>query len=116
MVGFEIKSFIRENRGEVFENGSAGCIFRVHTVNRFDFQQSKMSFAFTRRADLPDYQVVHRRTGYQVGTAEVQLYVKNVLDERGQLSVYTGLTPLGGPANVSILQPRTYGLSINLDF
>jgi iron complex outermembrane receptor protein len=66
--------------------------------------------------ELPSYDTVDLRGGIQLGSTQVQLYVKNLLDERGQLSAVTAFTGAGGPANVSILQPRTYGVSVNVGF
>ncbi|HEY5759793.1 MAG TPA: TonB-dependent receptor [Steroidobacter sp.] len=66
--------------------------------------------------ELPDYTAVDLRTGLTVGGTRFQLYCKNVTDERGQLSAITGTSLFGGPANVSILQPRTYGLSVDVSF
>jgi outer membrane receptor protein involved in Fe transport len=66
--------------------------------------------------ELPDYTAVDVRAGLILGDARVQLYCKNVADERGQLSAITGTSVLGGPANVSILQPRTFGLGVEVSF
>jgi iron complex outermembrane receptor protein len=65
---------------------------------------------------LPDYTAVDLRTGLTVGGTRFQLYCKNVTNERGQLSAITGTSLFGGPANVSILQPRTYGLGVDVSF
>ena len=65
---------------------------------------------------LPDYASFDVRTGVTVGGTRVQLYCKNVGNERGQLSAITGTSLAGGPANVSILQPRTLGLSVDVSF
>ena len=66
--------------------------------------------------ELPDYTAVDVRAGLILGGARIQLYCKNVGDERGQLSAVTGTSLLGGPANVSILQPRTFGLGVDVSF
>jgi outer membrane receptor protein involved in Fe transport len=66
--------------------------------------------------ELPEYAAVDVRAGMTLGSARVQLYCRNVGDERGQLSAITGTSLLGGPANVSMLQPRTVGLSLDLSF
>jgi iron complex outermembrane receptor protein len=66
--------------------------------------------------DLPSYDTLDLRSRIEFGSTYVQLYVKNVFDERGLLSAGTALTALGGPVTVSTLQPRTYGISINVDF
>lgn len=65
---------------------------------------------------LPDYTAVDVRAGIVFGGARVQVYCKNVADERGQLSAMTGTSLAGGPANISILQPRTFGLSLDVSF
>jgi iron complex outermembrane recepter protein len=93
-------------------DGSAGATYRIVDERTSSFEASDSLPPY----ELPDYQVVDLRGSLRFGAANVQLYMKNVFDERGQLSVYTGQTLLGGPANVSILQPRTYGLSVNFDF
>jgi outer membrane receptor protein involved in Fe transport len=66
--------------------------------------------------ELPSYTAVDVRTGMVFGGARVQVYCKNVGDERGQLSAMTGTSLAGGPANISILQPRTFGLSLDVSF
>lgn len=66
--------------------------------------------------ELPDYTAVDVRTGITFGGTRFQLYCKNITDERGQLSAITGTSVLGGPANVSILQPRAYGLGVDVSF
>lgn len=66
--------------------------------------------------ELPDYTAVDVRTGIAFGSARVQLYCRNIADERGHLSAFTGTSPAGGPANVSMLQPRTFGLSLDMNF
>ena len=66
--------------------------------------------------DLPEYTTVDLRTGLQLGAARVQLYVKNVFDERGELSATTAFSALGGPVWVSLVQPRTIGVSLISQF
>ena len=66
--------------------------------------------------ELPEYQTVDFRTGIQLGAARLQLYLKNAFDERGQLSATTGFSALGGPAWVSLVQPRTIGLNFITQF
>ena len=92
--------------------GSVGATYRFIDDRTSSFDES----GSLPQYDLPSYQVVDLRTGFELGAAQVQLYVKNVFDERGELSVYTGQTLLGGPANLSIMQPRTYGVSVNFGF
>lgn len=61
---------------------------------------------------LPAYTSVDLRGGLVLGEenghpVNVQLYIHNVLDERGQLAAQTQF----GKAQVAIMQPRTIGLS-----
>ena len=66
--------------------------------------------------DLPDYVAVDLRAGLSVGPVDAQFYVKNLFDVRGQLSAQTILSGFGGPAQVTIMQPRTIGLKLTTDF
>jgi iron complex outermembrane recepter protein len=65
---------------------------------------------------LPEYTTTDVRTGLDIGDARAQLYVRNVFDSRGQLSADTTFTVTGGPAEVSLLQPRTIGISVSTRF
>jgi len=66
--------------------------------------------------DLGSYDTFDIRGHIDFGSTSVQLYMKNAFDERGYLSASTALTAAGGPANVSIQQPRTYGVAVNVNF
>ena len=61
---------------------------------------------------LPDYATVDLRTGFTLERVNIQLYVRNFFDERGQLSL---MQPQFG-GRVAILQPRTIGLSATTHF
>jgi outer membrane receptor protein involved in Fe transport len=65
---------------------------------------------------LPSYTSVDLRAGVTAGPVDVQFYVRNLFDVRGQLSVQTVLSSFGGPAHVTILQPRTIGLQLSTAF
>jgi iron complex outermembrane recepter protein len=67
---------------------------------------------------LPDYTTVDVRTGLTFSSINVQLYAHNLLDKRAQMSPPTGYiaTTAAGPAQISILQPRTIGLSVTARF
>jgi iron complex outermembrane recepter protein len=56
---------------------------------------------------LPEYTMVDLRAGFAVGNVDAQLYLRNVFDERAQLSASTYIAP---EAQVAILQPRTLGI------
>lgn len=66
--------------------------------------------------ELPEYTAVDLRTGILLGSTRVQLYCKNVTDEWGQMSALTGMSVAGAPIDVSALQPRTFGLSVDMSF
>jgi len=66
---------------------------------------------------LPPYTTVDLRSGFVVHlsdshSADVQIYIHNLFDERGQLSAMFTLATLNGTAPVAILQPRTIGVTI----
>jgi outer membrane receptor protein involved in Fe transport len=65
---------------------------------------------------LPSYTSVDLRAGVTAGPVDVQFYVRNLFDVRGQLSAQTVLSSFGGPAQVTILQPRTIGLKLSTAF
>lgn len=65
---------------------------------------------------LPDYTAVDLRTGITLGSTRVQIYCKNVTDEWGQTSALTGQAVAGGSIDVSALQPRTFGVSVDMSF
>ena len=66
--------------------------------------------------DLGDYVTVDLRAGATLGFVNAQLFVRNLFDARGAYSADTTLSSLGGPARVSVLQPRTIGLSATTHF
>jgi len=61
---------------------------------------------------LPAYTTLDLRNGYVFGPVNLQLFVHNVFDERGQLSAYTPF----GSTRVAIMQPRTIGISATTHF
>jgi outer membrane receptor protein involved in Fe transport len=61
---------------------------------------------------LPAYTTVDLRAGFLLGAVNTQLYLRNALDEHGQLSI---LFPQFG-GRVAILQPRTVGLTMTMSF
>jgi outer membrane receptor protein involved in Fe transport len=65
---------------------------------------------------MPDYSSVDLRAGLSFERFTAQVYVNNVFDEVGQLSAQTVLSSFGGPAQVTILQPRTFGLRLTAPF
>jgi len=66
--------------------------------------------------DLGDYVTIDLRAGATVGPAKVQLFVRNLFDIRGAVSAYMATSSLGGAARVTVLQPRTFGVSLSGKF
>lgn len=92
---------------------SIGVTFR-HVGNRMISFDNSPGYPQYR---LPSYQTFDLRAGLSVDAfhrnpVEVQFYVRNLLDKRGQLSV---LRPEFGN-RVAIVQPRTFGLSLSTRF
>lgn len=61
---------------------------------------------------LPNYTTVDLRTGLTFGAVNGQLYVRNLFDERGQLSTYL----ISGVPQTAILQPRNIGVIATIHF
>lgn len=92
--------------------GTAGALLRYvgDRVSSFDASAGSPQYR------MPEYTTMDLRGSVAIGPANLRLYVRNLFNERGQLSAETVLTQLGGPAMISILQPRTYGVSVDVDF
>ncbi len=56
---------------------------------------------------MPDYTTLDLRAGFTLDRVDMQIYVRNLFDERGMLSVF----PLVNEKHISILQPRTFGIA-----
>jgi iron complex outermembrane recepter protein len=65
---------------------------------------------------MPSYTTMDLRGSVAFGPANLRVFVRNLFDERGQLSADTTLTQAGGPATVTIMQPRTFGMSVDVKF
>jgi iron complex outermembrane recepter protein len=65
-----------------------------------------------RQYVMPAYRIVDLRGGFSIGDIDLQLYVRNLFDERGQLSAYT----YTGRPVVAVSQPRTIGLTAKTSF
>lgn len=66
--------------------------------------------------ELPEYTSVDLRTGLFIGPVKGQIFVRNLFDERGQLSANTSLAPAGASVLTTLIQPRTFGLSASMAF
>lgn len=67
----------------------------------------------TPQYHLPEYETVDLRAGLTLGEVDMQLYLRNLLDERGQLSA---VTSLGTTGRVALIQPRTFGVTASMGF
>ena len=65
---------------------------------------------------LPSYSTLDLRTGINLRANRFELYVKNVTDRMGELNASTEGSLAGGPAQVTLIQPRTVGLSFSTKF
>jgi outer membrane receptor protein involved in Fe transport len=61
---------------------------------------------------LPHYDVIDLRAGVRRGAWSIMAYVKNVGDKDGQVAAYQ----LGPSTRVSVIRPRTYGLTLASNF
>jgi outer membrane receptor protein involved in Fe transport len=64
------------------------------------------------RHDLPAYTSVDVRGGLTLGAVDLQLFVYNVSNERGELSAITA----SGQPSVAMMRPRTFGVSLRTQF
>jgi iron complex outermembrane recepter protein len=90
---------------------TVGTTLRYVSDRRASFDDGVVNYF--PQYSLPDYVAVDLRNGYVVGSVNLQLYVHNLFDTRGQLSADTSR----GPAvQVATLQPRTFGISASTHF
>jgi outer membrane receptor protein involved in Fe transport len=92
--------------------GFAGATYRYVDTRFASFNANPGIPQYT----LPSYSAIDLRTGITVKSTRVELYVKNVTDRAGELNAQTILSAAGGPAQVTLLQPRTVGLSVSTKF
>jgi outer membrane receptor protein involved in Fe transport len=62
--------------------------------------------------NLPGYSTVDLRGGISVNQIDVQLYVRNLFDKRGQAAAFVDT----GFPRITVLQPRTIGISASTSF
>jgi outer membrane receptor protein involved in Fe transport len=65
---------------------------------------------------LPAYSLTDLRAGIALNRFGLEVYTRNVLDERAQLAANSGASALGGPVWVSHAQPRTVGAAVTVPF
>lgn len=91
---------------------TVGATFRYLTERPTSFNNTVGTPGVAPQYRLPDYTTVDLRTGVSLNAVNIQLYIHNVFDEHGQLSI---ITPQLG-ARVAIQQPRTIGISATTHF
>jgi len=65
---------------------------------------------------LPAYALTDLRAGVGLAGWGLELYLRNVFDERAQRAANSGVSALGGPVWVSHAQPRTLGAAVSVPF
>ena len=65
---------------------------------------------------VPSYSLTDLQAGVDVKQYSVSLFARNIFDKRGQVSASTSLLPVGGNAQVSVAQPRTFGATVSVAF
>lgn len=65
---------------------------------------------------LPGYAAFDAQAGMDFQRFKVGLFMRNLFDRRALLSAATNLVPLGAPAYVTPLRPRTLGINVSAAF
>lgn len=81
-------------------------------------QTGAYDFAFRtangRQRQLPAYEVIDLRAGFEVGRYAIEAFARNIGNAEGKTSVGgTGIYPLGSVAT-GIIRPRSFGLSLTV--
>lgn len=65
---------------------------------------------------LPGYAITDLQAGVDFRKFSLAFYVRNLFDRRALIAAGTSLMPMGGPALVSVIQPRTIGAALTVPF
>lgn len=65
---------------------------------------------------IPSYSITDLRAGIDLDRVHIGLYLKNLFDNRGQISGYSTFASVGAPVQVPIIQPRTFGIKVRGSF
>ena len=65
---------------------------------------------------MPAYWLTDLNGGIDFGRVSLSLYVRNVFDAHAQLGTSTSEMSLGGPAQVELARPRTFGMTLAASF
>jgi hypothetical protein len=71
------------------------------------------------RSDLPAYTTVALRTGLRYNTWRLSFFVDNVSDKRGVLNAQSKIQGSASPTNpyqITVIRPRTFGLSLSASY
>jgi outer membrane receptor protein involved in Fe transport len=71
------------------------------------------------RSELPAYTTVDLRTGIRYDAWKVSLFVNNVGDKRGLLNAESRITGSAAPTDpyrVTVIRPRTFGVSVSASY
>ena len=94
--------------------GTAGASVKYTGERPSSFSRA----ALNPNVDLPDYTTVDLRTGLEHGPWRLTLRVDNVTDEEGLATFSTAKLFPGqlAPSSAVIIRPRTYGLTLSVNF
>lgn len=97
-----------------YEFGAGSLRPRVGATLRFVDDRLAL-FSSRTRYKLPSYETLDLRGGVTIDRFDVQLFLRNVFDVRAQVNNPLS-SPATGPFLVTLLQPRTVGLSASTRF
>ncbi len=101
---------------ELFNNGtlsaSLGASWKYTGPRTASFDASANAPQYV----LPSFHTVDLRAALTSDYWGVNFYVRNLFDTRGQISATTNFAFAGGPARVTVVQPRTFGAVLTTRF
>jgi iron complex outermembrane receptor protein len=99
-----------------FSVGGSGTFAAVNVGYTGDRNTSFPGSAGTPNYKLPAYTVLDAQVGGNWAGFDLGVYVRNLTDERGQVSAYTQFAGLGAPVQVNFVRPRTVGVTLSRAF
>lgn len=87
-------------------SATVGASWRYIGLRKSSFDASTTAPQYTQ----PAFSTVDLRARIETRQFDVGFYLRNLFDKRGQISAVTNFAFAGGPARVSVTQPRTFGL------
>lgn len=93
-------------------SGSVGASWKYVSDRTASFNGSGSAPQYV----LPSFDTVDLRASLTNAHWDVSFYLRNVFDKRGQLSATTNFAFAGGPARVTVVQPRTVGVVLTTHF